>query len=407
MALRAVVKDTLDEWEEMLQALAVEVEGNQLTTHEDQFRAETLRRMQEELCTTFRGWCIDEVFIFVLIAYPRDELLRLTQRGANSDFFSRLYYSWKPPFIDWIHLLWKFSGPAHEFFADLLSMIPSKIRPSPRMYGALLFGEMMRRGIWYAETLPSVLGALIHHPLESTRVIDHAVVIHDMCLSLGPQMAGLVARSLLQYRARERSGFCRCGYQPGEVSCRCDYRNQKLQSDLNKDAAKINEDTDKEYTSALLKLVLAYFGDERWRFLGELEGNVTWNDVQIDEFIRSTCEHVFSQQVYVELYQNTRSGRRPREMLKFPRVLSEWERRNNINRFGDGDYDNGVAQHAGCVSKHCKQSFKVGCINMCCNTHCAQLGTRKCRVHKTQTPSLGRYYRKNIRPLKRRFSQTQ
>lgn len=367
MAFRQVVHDAVDEWEEQLH-LKVENYSGENDPGSDIFRTEVLRTLHDILCVSFVDWVLDEVLVFAYIAYDRNELVKLTKEGKSSQFFALLHKYWFPSAIEWMHFLWRFSGPSHQFFADLLVSLPSGQRQRRDELGAILFDHMVSRRIWLEASLPSIVGVLVRRPNELTRVKDHAIDIRSLSKRLSPHSAGLVCRSLLIYRARERSNTCVCGYELRQPCCTCADRSKNSRP-KDRHGFDLSGDLDKEYARALISYTLTHFEDE-------------WHQESQEEFIRTTCDYVFSEQIYTELFQHLRQGQHPTKLQSHPRPLTDFERRNNILRVEDGDYDRGFAQHAGCVQPNCKQAAKEGCENTCCNTHCLRLATKSCWKHK-------------------------
>lgn len=372
MAYRSVVLEAMDDWEEVLK-LRVRALKNPQDAERDDFRASVLEEVRRERFVSFTGWRPEEIYIFTLVAYPRPELLHLTRNGKVSKFFDLLHEKWNPSFFDWTLLLWLFSGRAHEFFTDLLWLLPKRQRAKEAEMGRVLFSGMIKGDFMDHRTASSTIAALVSWPLESTFASDHEREIYALCQDMTAAETGFVCRSLIRYRCRDKNG-CQCGYNVGEDFCVCrinyiknNYRGPKGEN--------LEYDLEKEYACALLGKVLENHEP------GMCNARDQWTEQQRDEFVRSACEFVFSEQVYIELYQNLHSSKRPTLQLEHPRILSKREFQFNSVRSSDGDYDHTFAQHSGCVSRGCKQFVKQGCKNTSCKQHCEK-GLRSCRVHR-------------------------
>lgn len=380
MAFRTAVLDTLDEWDELLRERVGKLTRNDPNPDSDEFRSDVLQELHEYRCVSFRHWRAEEVLVFVFIAFPRNELLRLTSAGKVSKFFGLLHQKWFPSFLEWMHVLWRFTGQAHEFFSDLLFLMPDNQKVTYRQMGRVLFRDIVNEDIMPRKTVPSVIGALIEWPLESTMVIQHARHICDLSRLLTPDETGFLCRSLIMYRAREPNNGCGCGYERDERYCVCAMRYIK-NNYTGKKGMDLEFDRDKEYACALCRIIIEIHAER-----GSAVPEALWSEPQTEEFIRSACDEVFSEQIYIELFQNLKRGRMPSLRQLYPRALSDYETKNNTIRAIDRDYHHGFAQHAGCVKQNCKQAWKTGCENTSCNTHCFKYGRRECRAHRNYEP---------------------
>lgn len=392
MAFRTAVLDALDEWDELLRDRAANLRRTDPNPDSDEFRCGLLKELHEHHCVSFRHWRAEEVLVFVIVAFSRSELLKLTTSGRVATFFNVLHEKWHPSFTNWVHVLWRFTGQAHEFFCDLLFLMPPRQRPPYHEMGRVLFHDVIAEEIMPRKTAVSVIGALVEWPLERTMVSKHADRIYDLSMRLTPDETGFLCRSLIMYRARELNSGCGCGYERDESYCICSMRYIK-NNYTGKKGMDLEHDRDKEYACALCRIIIEHHAEH-----GRQVPAARWTEEQTEEFIMSTCDEVFSEQIYIELFQNLKAGRKPRLRQRYPRSLSDYEIKNNSLRSIDSDYNHGFAQHAGCVTQNCKQAWKTDCENTSCNTHCFRTGLVQCRVHRNYEPlGLPNYRpRKNI-----------
>lgn len=355
---RTPLADALEEWEANFPRVAKQNKLPSNGLHTDTARANLLLQFRESCALNFERWIPMEILIYCSQALPRSELLRLTQEGNTSQFLKVLHNQWNPSFHDWIQVLWTFCGRAHEFFGDLVYLLPDEQRPDPHMMGRVFFKDMQLS----RETAADIAGALIKWPSENTFAVLHSKLLFHLSKQLSPAETGYLCRSLILYRIMARCK-CQCGYKEGEQICVC----ERLVLSL---------DLDKEYARALYELVLADHGQEKPRVEDR------WDQSAREEFIVSACEYVFSEPTYREIYQHLQGGHMPTRSQDHPRELTDWEVRNNVFRSADGDYDSSMAQHSGCVVSGCKQMTKKECTNITCKTHCCQIGMQDCRVHR-------------------------
>lgn len=380
MAFRTVVTDALDEWDELLRERVQTLRRSDPSPDGDEFRYAVLKELHENRYVSFRHWRAEEILIFVLVAFPRAELLKLTASGRVSKFFVALHEKWHPSFANWIHVIWRFTGHAHEFFSDVLFLMPPEQKAPFREMGRVLFRELIQKEIMPPETAVSVIGVLIEWPLERTMVNVHAEQLYSFTLLLTPDETGFLCRSLIMYRAKELNNECDCGYGKDEHFCKCasryirnNYRGKK--------GIDLEHDRDKEYACALCRIIIEKHAEH-----GRHVEKFKWTDKEKEEFLMSACDEVFSEQIYIELFQNLNVGRMPRLRQRRPRALSHYELNHNALRSTDSDYHHGFAQHAGCVAQNCKQAWKTGCQNTSCNTHCFKNGLLECRPHRNYEP---------------------
>lgn len=357
-AFRAPLVDALEEWDAHFPRAAKQKKLPPNGLHSDVVRADLLRHLRESYALNFGRWIPMEVFVYCSRTLPRSELVRLTREGQASQFLAVLYDGWDPSFHDWMQALWVFCGRAHEFFGDLVFLLPEKQRPEPHVMGRVLFKDVQLS----REAAADVAGALIKWPDESTFAIPHSKQIFHLSKQLSAGETGYLCRSLILYRVMLRCK-CQCGYEEGEESCQCGRLDFSL-------------DQDKEYARALYGLILADHVQEKLR----LEDR--WSQSDRDEFIVNACEYVFSEPAYKEIYQHLQGGQMPTRLQKHSRKLTDWEVRNNVYRSADGDYDSSMAQHSGCIVRGCKQMTKKECANVACKTHCCQIGMQDCRGHR-------------------------
>lgn len=382
MAYRSVVLEAIDDWDEVLNIQARKLRDPR-DAEIDDFRRSVLDEIIHHRGVSFAGWHLEEVSIFITVAFPRRELRRLIGNGDVSKFFDLLHETWRPSFFNWAFLLWKFTGNAHDFFTDLLFLMPQAQRASPAEMGKVFFSEMIRKDIMRHTTLSSIIAAFVSWPLESTYVTVHEKEVASLSQLLTAWDTGILCRSLIRHRCRKH---CQCGYDVKEDHCVCMMRYlDGLRRGRRRGVGSggrptprgedFEGDMQKEYACALLKVVLEN------HLPGKRDTRLAWGPDERDEFVQSSCEYIFSDEVYVELYQNFHSSRKPTRELREPRALSQKEIHNNKFRSRDKDYDNTFAQHSGCVHPGCKQNVKQHCTNTCCKLHCDN-GTRSCRVHR-------------------------
>lgn len=380
MAFRTVVTDTLDEWDELLRERVHSLNPSDPSPDSDEFRCSVLSELHEKRYVSFRHWRAEEILVFVVIAFPRSELLKLTAAGRVSTFFRALHEKWNPSFKSWVHVLWRFTGHAHEFFSDVLFLMPSEQKAPFREMGRVLFRELIQERIMAPETAVSVIGAMIQWPLERTMVTRHAGQLYSLALLLTPDETGFLCRSLFMYRAKELNDGCNCGYEKDEQFCRCAMRYVR-NNYTGKKGMDLEHDRDKEYACALCRIIMEKHAEH-----GRHVAKFRWAEREKEEFLMSACDEVFSEQIYIELFQNLNAGRMPRLRLRRPRALSHYELNHNAMRSIDSDYHHGFAQHAGCVTQNCKQAWKTGCQNTSCQTHCFKNGLLECRPHRNYEP---------------------
>lgn len=384
LGLHTHVTDTVSEWKELYDANMRSFINACSMLHpdapkpphptQDCIRARTLRVLIRDFYVSFTDWCAEEVLAFAFCACPLENLKIATEAGNTLEFLSVLHRNWDPLFLDWAYFLWEFTGRACELFADVLFLMPKEQKPDKTVLGKVLFMDMVNLNLVPPAACASFIGALVPHPRESTYARKHEEVIESYSKLLRPQEIGLICRSLVLYRSRDYA-TCECGYNRGEFECTCMKKQQEL-NPIEVPWDPLAFDLDKEYAAILMSLILSRNG------IQVLEDELRWTREERDEFIRSACEVVFSEAIYTEIYQNLNHGELPRLKQRFPRKITDSERRSNMTRNFDNDYDYSTANHAGCVARACKQSMKKDCANMSCRQHCTRHGRLICKEHR-------------------------
>lgn len=325
----------------------------------DIMRAACLRSLKRYQCMSFETWTVEEVFVYVLMIFPRKDFVYLTRKGLHSEFLHEIFIDWLPSLHEWMSFLWKFCSHAHEFYGDVITLLPEDEFGTVDELARVLFSEMdLPRA-----AAASVAGALVQFPCENTFAIQHAKDLFLLMNGLGVKESGRLCSSLIFYRIMMKSG-CHCGYDAGQENCICPL-----------DAVM---DNDKEYARVLYSLVLADHTEAALRVKDQ------WSREQRSEFIREACEYVFSEHAYIAIHQQMFDGVKPTRKQKHPRVLEEWERRQDV--YKKEGYEDFMKNQTGCVIPGCPQMTKKECTNATCKTHCCEIGMRECRAHRHYRP---------------------
>eukprot|EP00177_Eucheuma_denticulatum_P000413 GFKZ01000715.1.p1 GENE.GFKZ01000715.1~~GFKZ01000715.1.p1 ORF type:complete len:416 (+),score=33.06 GFKZ01000715.1:221-1468(+) len=339
----------------------------------DAMRASCLKSLKRYQCMSFDKWTVDEVFVYTLMIFPRKDFVYLTRKGFHSEFLHEIFIDWLPSLYEWMSFLWKFCGHAHEFYGDVITLMPEDEFGTVDELARVLFSEMdLTRA-----AAASVAGALVPFPCENTFAIQHATDLFLLMNGLGPRDAGRMCCSLILYRIMMRSG-CHCGYEAGQENCNCQLDDVM--------------DNDKEYARVLYSLVLADHTEAALRVKDQ------WSQEERSEFIREACEYVFSEHAYTAIHQQMFDGVKPTTKQKHPRILKDWETKQDVYK-KDG-YEDFMKNQIGCVIPGCPQMTKKECTNATCKTHCCEIGMRECRVHRHYTPCPWPVFpwRKSIQP---------
>lgn len=379
LGFRSIVTDAITDWEGLFRSKKNEVPPEpEMDPRTEENRAIILGELLTRYFVTFEGWVMEEILLFAVCCYSRKLLCRVTQKGGFSKFLDVLFGDWKPSFYDWMQFLWEFCGHASEMFADVVYLLPPHQKEEKVIMGKVLFNDFIKNGVMPESSCASVIGALVEYPMESWYARKHEDQIHLLSKFLSSVEVGLLCRSLVVHRARLRHD-CHCGYKSNEEDCVC--LENRVRDDRGRPKGYgLENDFDKEYAFVIMKLILERHDKEA------VVQSCRWTQEEIDEFVRSACEIVFSEGVYKEIYQNIHLGKTPRLKQKNARKLSMRERDNNTTRNVDQDYSHSFAQHGGCVSSGCKQASKSGCANVSCKQHCVKYGYINCRVHRNYTP---------------------
>lgn len=319
--------------------------------------SDRLYQLREHWCLTFDGWRPHEVLVFIATTYPREQLVQLTKSRRNSQFLRQIHHEWRPRFVDWMTVLWRFCGAAHELFADLVFLLPQGQRaPDPEM-GRVFFRDLVWRSVIPEAACADIAGALIEWPMESTLGLRHAKAIYHLAKDLSPEETGFLCRSLVLMRSMRN---CTCGYARNEPECVCGGSNLQL-------------DLDQDYVTALFPLILADHAQTK------VVVEDRWDEEQQEDFLRSACEHVFSEQTYKEIVHDVMHGRMARKMQKYPRQLTKKEKWRKPKK---AQCKSHMIDHKNCVHHNCAQMIKSGCTNLSCKTHCTSRGMQECHTHR-------------------------
>lgn len=357
---RTPVHDAVEEWEERFPAIAENADMKKDGTFSDNLRSHLLQELRSLWFLNFEGWRAEEVLVFLFKTYPREELVRLTKSGNTSAFLEQVHDDWKPRFVDWMHVLWRFSGRSHEFFADIVFLLPPSQKAPEAETGRVLFRELIWQKILPEGACASLTGTLIQWPRESTLGLRHAKEIYHLAKELSSVEAGFLCRSLVMFRAM---AMCTCGYARNEPECVCGKMDLRF-------------DLDQDYVTILFQKILSDHEPNK------VVVEDRWNEEQAEEFLRSACEYVFSDLVYKEIVHDAMHGKKTNLKQNCPRPLTNYEKKHQRAR----DCKAHMAEHNNCVHSGCPQMIKTGCTNLSCKTHCTSHGMEHCHTHRFYTP---------------------
>lgn len=371
---RTPVHDAVEEWEERFPAIAEKLGLNKDGTFSEDARSEFLQELRDHWFLSFEGWCAEEVLVFLFKTYPREELVRLTKSGKSSAFLAQVHDEWKPRFVDWMHVLWRFSGCSHEFFADIVFMLPGSQKAPEAETGRVLLRELIWQKILPEGACASLAGTLIQWPRESTLGLRHAKEIYHLAKELSSVETGFLCRSLVMFRAMAK---CNCGYVRNEPECICGKMD-------------LTFDLDQDYATILFQKILSDHVSNK------VVVEDRWDEEQAEEFLRSACEYVFSERVYTEIVHDVMHGKKTTLKQNYPRRLGNYEKKH---QYKAGVCKPHMVEHNNCVHSGCPQMIKTGCANLSCKTHCASHGMEHCHTHRFYTPTAMPMYpqRKSIR----------
>lgn len=327
----------------------------------DRAYSEVLEELRTHSFLSFEGWRAEEVLVYLCETYPLEELKRLTRSRKTSQFLEQVHEDWNPRFLDWMHVMWRFSGLSHELFADIVYLLPDSQKASDAETGRVLFRELIWQKVLPEGACASLAGALIQWPRESTLGMRHATDIYHLAKDLSPQETGFLCRSLVMFRAMSK---CQCGYERNEQQCICGKMSLKY-------------DPDQDYVTVLFQQILADHAPTK------VIVEDRWSEEQAEEFLRSACEYVFSEPAYNEIVHAVLHGKRAKLKQQHPRSLTPFEKEH---RGKNWDCKPHMVEHNTCVHEGCPQMIKAGCANLSCKTHCTKDGMLECHTHRYYTP---------------------
>lgn len=346
---------------------------------DDHGRTRILQMILKVYRISFKDWDYVDMCVFLMFTYPREIFQKVMRHHGGSQFINLVYDNWRPPFNKYAFAMWEYVRRDADLFGDWLFLLPNDQKPSKLELGKVLFSDLVVSGTVSEKECPSIAGALIPYPLESLFAREHEVEIDRLSTALDADEVGLLCRSLFLHRAIERS-LCTCAYRERAnemAECTC-FGNDG--EDGAERVIKLSNDLDKEYATVIFKLILERHDRDA------VDHTRRWTQEQRDSFLSSACDYVFCKEVYTEIYQNLHVGKKPTVAQQNARPLTQVEIRTNVARSADGDYDFSIAHHGGCVVRACPQAMKQGCANVCCKTHCKQLGYNTCNAHRHYRP---------------------